>query len=586
MNQAARESRKSGLYALVDLAGAPLNREAAVTLGLTIPLDPGAALAEAVDPHCPDAVQRAAEPQRLTILAGLIDRSAELAVRLGLAPDTPPIPLVRAALGRFGSELPAAMLGEWALFDWQRDTGVTVALSPAHRDPVLYALNGARLAIAPDIYRLGRIDWIKSETDPAGLLFAVARSDLREHGESLTMNPRVRQLRPGTVLTVSPSGTVRIAAADCLPTAEPFRGTFSEALEQTEAILRDSLRSRLGRAAKPALLLSGGLDSSLLAWLCAEEHPAGQMLALTSVAPPGSGLPDERKFAEIVAQTLGLELVEVAPAAELETFRPAPAILSSHNAPPMGNRHCITAGFQSAADAAGASLLVNGTYGDLTATLRLGGHPALAGLRRMAGTVRRRLRPLSEAPPPFHVRLAPHLAENLPEQIRAAMVAPAVPQSNSYDQALWGYHPGARKALGHANEFHAGALRMEFPFRDLRLLRFFASLPRAMLREPQFDRRPARALLAGHLPDSIRLRTSGMPAVPDHLVRMQAQAPAARIRRAAWLDAGADEWLDLNWLDASLARIAERGIASHAEANEVQLTAMAAEYWVWLRGQR
>ena len=166
------------------------------------------------------------------------------------------------------------------------------------------------------------------------------------------------------------------------------------------------------------------------------------------------------------------------------------------------------------------------------------------------------------------------------------MAAPAPPQPYPQDQALWGYHPGARKALGHANEFHAGALRMEFPFRDLRLLRFFASLPRDLLREPRFDRSPARALLAGHLPDSIRLRTSGMPAVPDHLVRMQAQAPAARTRRAAWLHAGAGEWLDLDWLDGALARIAEHGATSHADANQVQLTAMAAEYWVWLHGQR
>lgn len=125
---------------------------------------------------------------------------------------------------------------------------------------------------------------------------------------------------------------------------------------------------------------------------------------------------------------------------------------------------------------------------------------------------------------------------------------------------------------------------MDFPFRDVRLLRFFAGLPRELLREPAYDRLPARAMLQGHLPDSIRLRRSGMPAAPDHLVRMKSQAQRARARRGAWLKAGVDEWLDLDWLDAALARCAAQGVTNHAEANVLQLTAMMAEYIAWLRG--
>ena len=585
MNPQQKRLRKSGIYGVIHLDGSPLDRAAAAVLGLAVPIDPGAALVEAVDPQCSGAVHRFDADASLTVLAGELDEPAELAASLGLPPGTAHGELARAALTRFGDELPAEMLGEWSLLHWNRHGGVTAALSAGRRDPMLYALAGRRLAVAPDIYRLGRIAWIGNEIDAAGMLFAVARTEVRAGTDGRTINPRVRELAPGTTLHVAADGSCRLATANILPVQPHFRGSLADALTQTETILRRTVRTRLERTAKPAVLLSGGLDSSLLAWLLSAERVGGQqVVAITSVAPAASGLPDEHAFAAGAADALGLELIDAAPTDDLETFRPSPAILSGANGPTLGNRHCLTESFQRQAQAHGVSLLVNGSYGELTATLRLGGNPALAALRHLAGSVRRGI-PGQGLPQlsPFHVQLAPHLMAELPKPIRSAMDARPDLTSTGHDRTRWGYHPGAWKALSHANEFHAGALRMDFPFRDLRLLRFFAGLPRDLLREPRYDRRPARVILEGHLPDSIRLRRSGMPAAPDHLVRMQWQAPQARTRRSVWLKAGADEWLDLDWLDAALARCAAQGVASHAEANVLQLTAIMAEYLVWLR---
>ena len=95
-----------------------------------------------------------------------------------------------------------------------------------------------------------------------------------------------------------------------------------------------------------------------------------------------------------------------------------------------------------------------------------------------------------------------------------------------------------------------------------------------------------RSLLEGRLPDTIRLRTEGMPASPDHLPRLQRQAEAARLRIAEFRRAELDEWLDLDWLDAGLAQVAARGARDVAEANQVQLTAICAEFMLWWRTRR
>ena len=281
----------------------------------------------------------------------------------------------------------------------------------------------------------------------------------------------------------------------------------------------------------------------------------------------------------------------VAPAAELDSYRPSEAILAGHWGPPMVNRHCLTEAFQHVAREAGLTLLINGTYGEFTATAPLDALRARPGLRRIAGQILRGLRraPTCSSDPVsrvFHVRLAPHRMKALPEMVRGAIAAE--PASSALPRLRWrrgepiGYLPGLYKALQHANEFYPGAIRMDFPYRDLRLLRLFATFPADMLREHS-DRGLARKMLTGRLHDTIRLRRTGMPASPDHLARLQRQAPGARARIAAFRRAEVDDWLDLDWLDAALANVAVRGVSAAADANLVQLTAITAEFLTWWR---
>jgi asparagine synthase (glutamine-hydrolysing) len=228
--------------------------------------------------------------------------------------------------------------------------------------------------------------------------------------------------------------------------------------------------------------------------------------------------------------------------------------------------------------------LINGTYGEFSATARLASPSFSQQLRQFARSLLQRgsrQTDMVSANDAFHVRLAPHRLARLPDFIKEAIALPGV--AVDHDPELFGYWPGASKALQHPNEFYPGALRMEFPYRDVRLLRLFASFPFDMLRRSGADRGVARQMLKGRLPDRVRLRQSGMPAWPDQLARLQRQALSARERISVFRKAEVQDWLDLDWLESALGRVSAHGVRDIADANEVQVTAIMAEFLTWWR---
>lgn len=576
----------SGVYGVFRLDGGPIDPADAAILGLAIDGEPGSALTKGVDQHAPGAVQRSDLDGRITILVGYLDEPDEMIDRLGLSRATPHADLARAALLRFGAETPALLIGEWTLLHWEPEGRLTLMASAVRRDRMFFVASGARCAVAPDLAALSRIAWVDDEIDAAGLLFGVGRTELRGQRGGRTMLKQAHQLVPGEWVTVA-AGGVRHETAAVLTPQPRKRGTFEDLVAEADALLRRIMRQRTARTTMPAVLLSGGLDSSVIACLAAEERAAGQKLGLiTSVAPPDSGLADERAFADIVAASLGLAIDPVSPPHDADTYRPPDYIIAGAGGPVLSNRHCLVEAFQVTARAQGATLLVNGGYGEMSVTGTLTYPPLRQRVRSMVGRlIRGRPAPELGGEGPFHMRIAPSRLARLPDEISRALANPP-PTVTAHPNGRWGYLPGIEKTLGHANEFYAGALRMDFPFRDIRLLRLFAGMPPSVLRHQGMDRAAARQILDGHLPDSIRLRRTGMPASPDHVSRLQRQAPQARERIAAFRRADVGEWLDLDWLDQSLERMAAHGPAHVDDANQVQLTAINAELLTWWRTRR
>lgn len=580
--------RASGLYGLFCLDGAPVSDADARVLGMTPQQTLASWLIDGHDTHAPDAVHRHSDSGGETLLVGKLSGPEDIAARLGLARNAPMAIIAAIALARFGSETPAEILGEYSLLHRATDGRLTLMIGPAMRDQLHYAIIGSRVVVASDLFRLARIQWIGRKTDDAGLLFRWGRAHLRSYMDDRTMITDVFRLGPGASVVIEADGRVAKSIANVFVPQPRWRGKFSDAVAESEEMLRNVMRERIGGKARPAMLLSGGLDSSLLAWLAAtERRDDNAIFALSSAAPAGSGLDDETPFAMQVASHIGLECARTVAADDVDFYGPPDKILSGASGPILSNRHCLTEAFQIAAKARGANMIVNGSYGESNVTVRLPVTDVATRLRVAASQLYHGFRGTNGGGPeqyPFHIRLAPHRLAKLPEAIRNAMMQPRTPIPPVPKRTgLLGYLPGAETSLTQPNEFYPGALRMEFPFRDMRLYRLYAGFSVKVLLEGGHDRPVVRSMLQSHIPDAIRLRRHGMPAEPDRFYRMQRQASAARLRIAKFRSAQIDEWIDLDWLDEALLRVATHGATNNNDTNEVQLTAIAAEFLLWWR---
>lgn len=570
----------SGIYGLFRLDGGPIDEKDATKLGLDV-AGPESHVAAGRDARAPETVHRAESGRELTILVGQLDGVHALASSLAEPPSTPPALLARAALARFGSDTPAIVTGEWSLLHWAGPGRLTLMNSAALRDRIFYSVSGPRIAVSPDLFRLSSLSWGAGQIDEEGLLFGLARGALRGAVGERTMLGGVRQLEPGCSVTFSTEGIRRARSQPFTPQPR-WPGSFADAMHAAEELLRAVLRERLERTRSPAVMLSGGLDSSTLACFAAGERSRQQPLLLfTSVAPPESGLSDEAAFADTVADQLGLRSEHIWPERDANIYRPPDFILASAGGPPLPTRHCLTESFQRAARARSATVLLDGTWGELTFSGLAPNYPRHLGAEAAAWLRKITARgPSSNA---FHVRLAPRKVAALPDAVESHLERGPVEAQHESRSDLWGYHRGAIRAMRHANQFYGGAVRADFPYRDLRILRLFAGFPAEFMRRGRLDRAPARTITLGRLPESVRLRKVGGAASPDHLERMRRQAPAARDRIAEFRKAGVDEWLDLDWLDGALLRIARRAPRSYEESNLVQLTAITAEFLTWWR---
>lgn len=563
----------SGLYGLFRLDGGPVEHGDAVHLDLHVPGGVRAALTKGHDPQTPNAIHRIENDDEITIIVGEVHDIGTLAAELGTARDTPVAVMAILALERFGAEMPAHMLGEWSLLRWQdAERRLTLMLSAARRDRVHYAIRGKNIAVAADLHCLTGLPWVGNDADETAIITRLGISPVRDSIGDATIYRNIRQLLPGHSIVIDSGGAKIESCQGILPRPQRWTGSLDEAVEEADMVLRQIWEERTGDSAKPVTLLSGGIDSSLLAAYAADADHAD---FICSVAPPDSGIVDELSFAQIAADSLGGRLIPVYPPYEANTYRPPDKVFRAAAGPPLSNRQCLTEAFQQAARQHGGTSLVNGSYGEMSLTARL----AKPGLRQLIGALLRPIRPnpaMLKQGDHFHVRLAPHRLSGFSFDPALDEVSP-----KNWDADLAGYQRGTDKALAHPNEFYAGALRMEFPFRDVRLLRFFSGLPLALLQSGNEDRLIARQLLKGRLPDSIRLRRAGMPASPDHMARLKRQAPNARARMAFFRKAQIDDWLDLDWLDAALARMEVAGPRDVNDANEVQLTTITAEWLCW-----
>jgi asparagine synthase (glutamine-hydrolysing) len=193
-----------------------------------------------------------------------------------------------------------------ALWDGERRR-LVLARDPFGIKPLLYSRDGRRLAFASELRALTLLPEVASQLDLTALATYLTVNAVM--GER-TMLRAVRRLRPGHLLVADRQGVRVRRYARELPAGrgEERGGSVAALGDEARERVRESVRMHLQADGEVGVLLSGGVDSGLIAALAAREMSAPLKTFSVGFAEPAF---DERPAARAVARRYGTEHSEL-----------------------------------------------------------------------------------------------------------------------------------------------------------------------------------------------------------------------------------------------------------------------------------
>jgi len=310
-----------------------------------------------------------AEERQVLGFLGDIDNRESLTKLLGLPQNCPAGQILLNALKRWGDSALLRLQGEWTFLLWDEETRrLTIAASPVLRDKTYFSVVGGWVAIAPSIRYLLALQWVPRQMDELGMLLSLGRTSLRAQLGDRTYQQGILHLQPGTIRHIQLNRQIHSTWSQP-PAIEDWHGDFADAVQSMEERARSAVRRRIRRHKTLAVLLSGGLDSSTLAWLTMSEKRSDQRLvAVSSIAGATSGIPDERHWIDLVARDLDIEVHYVVPDETVNVYFPSAQWTNYNEFPLTSPRHYLYEKLLSTAYAIGADAILDGCYGELSLT--------------------------------------------------------------------------------------------------------------------------------------------------------------------------------------------------------------------------
>jgi asparagine synthase (glutamine-hydrolysing) len=511
----------------------------------------------------------------------------------------------------WGEDCFARLNGMWAAAFWQpAERRLLLSRDRFGIKPLVYSVHGARIAFASEAKAL--LAAFPQERQPDTSLvhdFVLgAVPDADEH----TFFHNIRQLLPGHLLCIEPARERLRQHWNFRPGTEVSRPDAPEALCE---LLRDAVKIRLRSDVPYGVMLSGGLDSSAVTRLAADE--SAQALQCFSLRYENSPL-DESRFASIVADDPARYQVHwVTPTAE-NLLATIGSIVWHHDAPtPMRGRYPQWHVLRE------ASRHVTVVLGGQGADELLGGYerfilpfaldrldPWLAGkyprwtlgrdlrdLGQIAAGIRRLLPQLIRGAVARRF-VAPHgllhpLARNgaiarrpmVRQRIIGGWTGPTGvrPYRSRLNNALWAeFQCAGLPEVLHSEDAISMAFSLEsrLPFLDHRIVEFCFSLPYGEKIGAGWTKLLLRQATAGVLPEPVRWRRYKQGFPGDYETWMASDSGLDCVR-ALLLDRVSLErgWLDPVWLKRRLG--GERSKAAHWARHHVQRVweLVALELW-------
>ncbi|BAH37599.1 MAG TPA: asparagine synthase (glutamine-hydrolyzing) [Gemmatimonas aurantiaca] len=195
-----------------------------------------------------------------------------------------------------------------ALYD-PRSQQVLLARDRAGEKPLFYRVTDSQLSFASEAKAL-----LADPSCPR----RVRRQSLNEYFAygyvtgSHTMFADISRVLPGERVIVDlRDGTRRHELYWQLPTLQPKAESQSDSSigDEVESLLRQAVRRQLAADVPVGVMLSGGVDSSLIAAIAAQV--SGSRIRTFTARFPGHGSVDEGPFARMVAEHIGAEHIEL-----------------------------------------------------------------------------------------------------------------------------------------------------------------------------------------------------------------------------------------------------------------------------------
>jgi asparagine synthase (glutamine-hydrolysing) len=336
-----------------------------------------------------------------------------------------------------GTDFPAALSGMFAIAIWDRERErLLLARDRVGKKPLHYmVLPGGGLAFASELKALFLVPGVRRELDPVALDAYLALQYVP--GEDLGIGG-IKRLPPGHVLDWEAGRVHTRPFWELLPTKRDL--SEDEWLDLVRESVTAAVRRRLVSDVPLGALLSGGIDSTIVVGLMAQESSEPVKTFTVGVDDPRY---DERRHARVAASAFGTEheelVVEPDPVelvSRLTTFLDEPlgdeAILPTFLISEVARRHVTVA---LTGDGGDESFAGYERYRAIELARRIGGVPVLPGLaarglralpsgRHPRSTAGRVARLLETASLPASQRYG-SLVEVFPVRLREELYEPA-----------------------------------------------------------------------------------------------------------------------------------------------------------------
>ncbi|WP_166355295.1 N-acetylglutaminylglutamine amidotransferase [Phytoactinopolyspora limicola] len=217
--------------------------------------------------------------------------------------------VIAKAYHHWGEHFVEHFMGMFALAIHERDSGrLVLARDRLGIKPLYYTEQGDRIRFASSLPALVRAGDVDTSIDPVALHHYLSWHAVVP--APYTILKGVRKLPPATVRVVESDGTSRDRVFwDLDATRDPHKAGWSDT-DWEEAVLeslRVAVRRRLVADVPVGVLLSGGLDSSLVVGLLAQEGQTGLNTFSIGFETVGGEEGDEFKYSDVIAREFATE---------------------------------------------------------------------------------------------------------------------------------------------------------------------------------------------------------------------------------------------------------------------------------------